>query len=103
MRIQENWEEFERIRTISYEFGNFSGLHEWTPICDCFFQNIFIIRTVILSNLSEFLSILLNSHHEFVRNRAISGDFARICDLVAALYFHKNENNVFGFYKILKS
>jgi hypothetical protein len=39
--------------------------------------------------LSEFLSILLNSHHEFVRNRADSVDFGRICNLVVALYNRK--------------
>jgi hypothetical protein len=38
-----------------------------------------------IPNSHEFLSILLNSHHDFGRIYVNSGDFARICYLLAAL------------------
>jgi hypothetical protein len=59
-----------RIRAISCKFFQVSGI---AKIRDCFFPNNFIIRTVLMMNFFE-LRIYVNS-----------GDFARICDLVAAL------------------
>jgi hypothetical protein len=100
-----------RICTISCKFWNFFGFMRIAKIRDCFFGNIFIIRTFLMiryfeksnrdsckpEKIPEFARFLLNSLEFALKNRekscdfgriyVNSDDFARIWVLVAALAF----------------